>query len=395
MDYAAGRVDTARSAPASRDVAAFVRNVDWVLMGTVAALVGYGLWAIGGITRYDVEGDTNYYVTRQAIFAALGFVGLLVALVIDPDWYRRHARALFVTALGMLALVIVLGEATRGSRRWIEIGSLFRFQPSEFGKVLVVLFLAAFLANRGKRVAESGTVAAAVGLGLIPIGLVFVQPDLGTAIVYGAGLGAVLFVAGIRWAHLAVLAVGTVLLSVAVVWLLPAAGVEVLKPYQVERLTGFGNLGHDPSGATWNVNQSMVAIGSGGLRGQGVEGSTQTNLDYLPEHATDFVFASLAEQRGFVGASILLLLYLLLLWRGIRIVSGARNGFAAIAAGGIVFALLLQIFVNVGMTMGLAPVTGIPLPFLSVGGSSMLSTLFAVGVLQAIHVRGRLARRAS
>ena len=137
------------------------------------------------------------------------------------------------------------------------------------------------------------------------------------------------------------------------------------------------------------MNQSILAVGAGGLQGRGVDGATQTNLDYLPEHATDFAFASLAEQRGFVGASILLCLYLLLLWRGIRIVSLARDAFSAIVAGGIVFALTFQIFVNVGMTMGIAPITGIPLPFVSVGGSSMVSNLLAMGVLLAIHARGR------
>jgi rod shape determining protein RodA len=359
----------------------------------VAALVGYGLWAIAGITRYDVEGARDYFVVRQAIFAGIGTVGLLVALVVDPDRYRQHARTLYGLAVGMLLLVMVLGEATRGSTRWIELGSFFRFQPSEFGKLLVVLCLAGFLAGRGRRVTEAGTVARIVGLGFVPIVLVFLQPDFGTAIVYAAALAAVLFVAGVRWTHLAVLAAVAVVGATAIVWALPAAGVPVLKPYQGERLAGFLRPDSDPSGSTYNVNQSIVAVGAGGLRGRGVEGATQTNLDYLPEHATDFVFASLAEQRGFVGASALLLLYLLLLWRGIRIVSVARDSFSAIVAGGIVFALLVQIFVNVGMTMGIAPVTGIPLPFVSVGGSSMISNLAAVGVLEAVHVRGRIARR--
>jgi rod shape determining protein RodA len=288
---------------------------------------------------------------------------------------------------------MVLGEATRGSTRWIELGSLFRFQPSEFGKLLVVLCLAGFLAGRGRRVTEAGTVARIVGLGFVPIVLVFLQPDFGTAIVYAAALAAVLFMAGVRWKHLLVLAAATVVASAAMLWGLPAAGVEVLKPYQEQRLTAFVNPDLDRTGSSWNVTQSMVAVGAGGLRGRGIEGATQTKLDYLPEHATDFVFASLAEQRGFVGASALLLLYLLLLWRGIRVVSVARDPFSATVAGGIVFAFLAQIFVNVGMTMGIAPVTGIPLPFVSVGGSSMIASLAAVGVLQAIHVRGRMARR--
>jgi rod shape determining protein RodA len=163
--------------------------------------------------------------------------------------------------------------------------------------------------------------------------------------------------------------------------------VEVLEDYQRARLTAFANPEADLSGTGYNVDQSRTAVGAGGLTGRGVAGATQTNYDYLPEHATDFAFASLAEQRGFVGAGALLLLYLLVLWRGLRIVSMARDPFGAIAAGSLVFALLFQIFVNVGMTMGIAPVTGIPLPFVSVGGSALLTSLLAMGVLQAIHVR--------
>src|SRR5207247_1710581 len=164
-------------------------------------------------------------------------------------------------------------------------------------------------------------------------------------------------------------------------WLLPAVGVHVLKPYQAQRLTGFTHPNADPAGATYNVKQSITAVGAGGFNGRGVENATQTNLDYLPEHATDFVFASLAEQRGFVGTAILLCLYLLVVWRGLRIITVARDLFSSIVAGGIVVGLLFQIFVNVGMTMGIAPITGIPLPFVSVGGSSMIANLVAMGVL--------------
>jgi rod shape determining protein RodA len=189
---------------------------------------------------------------------------------------------------------------------------------------------------------------------------------------------------------LAVLACGALFLLLAVLWLLPSAGVDVLKPYQRERVIGFANPDTDPSGLTYNVRQSITAVGAGGLEGRGVIEASQTRLDYLPEHATDFVFASFAEQRGFFGAAILLLLYLLVVWRGLRVVTIAGDLYSAIVAGGIVFAFLFQVFVNIGMTMGMAPVTGIPLPFLTVGGSSMVANLLAVGVLQSIHVRGSL-----
>ena len=162
----------------------------------------------------------------------------------------------------------------------------------------------------------------------------------------------------------------------------------MLKPYQAERVAGFLDPGRDPGGLTWNVNQSKTAVGAGGLTGRGVVDASQTKLDYLPEHATDFAFASLAEQRGFVGCAILLLLYLLVVWRGLRVVTVAGDLYGAVVAGGLVFAFLFQVFVNVGMTMGVAPVTGIPLPFVTVGGSSLVTNLVLIGVLLGIHARG-------
>jgi rod shape determining protein RodA len=385
LEYASSRAPSRRR---SRDDAvAAVRRVDWVLLAGLALTIGYGLWAIAGITRHDVAGNETYYVVRQGIFVAVGLVGLAVAALVDPALFRRHKLPIYVGTTGLMLLVILAAERTRGSKRWIDVG-FFQFQPSEFGKVLFVLVLAAFLADRGRRV-DWRTVTSAVGLALVPTVFVFLQPDFGTALVYGAALTAVLFVAGTRWLHLAALAVVAALGATALLWLLPSMGVEVLKPYQWDRLTGFADPNRDPGGTTYNASQSITAVGAGGVWGRGTDDSSQTNLDYLPEHATDFAFASLAEQRGFVGAVVLLALYLLVLWRGLRIVAIASDRFSAIVAGGIVFALLFQIFLNVGMTMGIAPITGVPLPFVSVGGSSMIANLLAMGVLMSIHVRGR------
>ena len=369
-------------------VADYVRRLDWLLLGAVAALVGYGLWVIAGVTRDDIVGDERYYVMRQAFSIALGCAALVATAVVDPGLYRRHKRIVFGLMVALLLVVVVVGTEVRGSQRWLDIG-FYRFQPSEFSKLLLVLFLAAFLADRAKRIGETGTIAAAVGFAAVPTLLVFLQPDIGTALVYAAALAAALFFAGARWAHLAVLAAVGALIVMFVLWLGPAAGLQILKPYQTARLTAFANPESDPGGTGYNVDQSITAVGAGGLRGRGVEDATQTNLDYLPEHATDFAFASLAEQRGFVGASILLLLYLLVIWRAIKIVAAARDAFAATVAGAIAFVLLFQIFVNVGMTIGLAPVTGIPLPFVSFGGSAMVMNLAAIGVLQAVAVRRR------
>ncbi len=370
------------------------RDLDWLLLGAVGALVGVGLWAIAGITSHDVTGDPNYYLVRQGIFALLGGIAFLVALFVDPELYRRHKWWVYGVMTGGMAFVILVGEAARGSRRWIDLG-FFRFQPSEFGKLLFILFLAAFLADNAKRLDEWRTTAATIGLGLVPLLLVFLQPDLGTALVYSIAILAALFLAGTRWTHLAVIGLAAALAVTAVLWFLPAGGIHILKPYQETRFTAFLHPGNDPSGSGYNINQSLIGVGAGGLTGRGVTGSTQTNFNYLPEHATDFAFSSYAEQRGFAGGALLLGLYLLVVWRGLRIVTIARDRFSAIAAGTIVVAFLFQVFVNVGMTIGLAPITGIPLPFVSVGGSSMITNLAAMGVLLAIGARSRARPRAS
>jgi rod shape determining protein RodA len=389
VEYASRAAARAR-ARETVGVATFVRRLDWILIGSVGALVGYGLWAIADITRHDVAGETHYYLTRQAVYAAIGVVCLLAAVLVDPEVYRTRWRAIFGGMSFLIAIVLLTGPI-RGSKRWLDLG-FFKFQPSEFGKVLFVLALAGFLAERSRRLNEPRTTLTAVGLALIPIFLVFLQPDFGSALVYCAAIGAVLLVAGTPWTHLGVLAAAAIAIAVLVLGVMPAAGLPVLKKYQEKRLTGFLNPDSDPGGTTYNITQSKNAIGSGQLRGRGPENATQTTFNFLPEHHTDFVFASLAEERGFFGAAFLLMLYLLVVWRGFRIVTLAREPFTAIVAGGLVVAMLFQIFVNVGMTMGIAPITGIPLPFVSVGGSSMIANLIAVGLLLSIHVRARARR---
>ena len=368
-----------------------LRSLDWILLAGVAALVGVGLWAVQGVTRFDNPGHPSYYLDRQIVYAAVGGFALIVAMVIDPDLYRRYWRAIFVGTVGLIAVVFVVGSAARGSTRWINVG-FFTFQPSEFGKLLCVLALAGFLAERAQSAGEAATTLRTLGLGAIPVVLVFAQPDLGTALVYIAALGAMLFLCGTPWKHLTLIGLVGVLVAVGVLWAGPAMGVDFLKGYQKQRLTCFTHPATCPVDARYNVDQSIAAVGSGEVRGRGVDNATQTRIDFLPEHHTDFVFASFSEQRGFIGASVLLALYLLVLWRGLRVVTVAADLYSAIVAGGIVIALLFQIFVNVGMTMGIAPITGIPLPFVSVGGSSMIANLAAMGVLLAVHARGRVAR---
>jgi rod shape determining protein RodA len=318
-------------------------------------------------------------------------IAFAAIVAVNPDFWRRSRTPIYALLIFLLLLVFV-ADAVRGSQRWIEIG-FFRFQPSELGKIMVSFCLGGFIADHHRDIGRLRTVLKAVALVGLPAFLVFVEPDFGTALIYLAILGVGLFVAGATWSHMAALLGTASVAAASLLWVLPGAGVDVLKPYQVQRLTGFLNPDLDPSGSTYNITQSITAVGSGGLDGRGVEGATQTNLDYLPEHATDFVFSSLAEQRGFFGASILLLLYALIVWRGLKVVAIAPGIFGAVVAAALVFALVVQVFVNIGMTIGIAPITGIPLPFVSYGGSSMIVSLMMIAVLEAIHIRGRMAGR--
>lgn len=389
-DYAASAPSRPRRYPRADTARAvsFLRRLDWVMLAAVAGLVGFGLWVVDGITVHDVPGSPDYFVTRQAVFALMGTAGLVGVLFVDPSLYRRFRKAIYGLLIGTLLVVMVVGTEVRGSTRWIDLG-FFQFQPSEFGKLLLAIFVAALLAERGKRVTEARTTLVAIGAVALPTLLVFLQPDIGTALVCVAILLAALFFAGTRWRDLGVIVAVGAAVAAFVLWAGPAVGFDVLEPYQRDRLTAFTNPSKNPQGGAYNINQSITAVGSGGLDGRGVAGATQTRLDYLPEHETDFVFAALSEQRGFVGASILLCLYLLLMWRGIRVIATARDPFTATLAGAIVFGLLFQTFVNIGMTIGIAPITGIPLPFVSVGGSAMVTNLMAIGVLQAIALRRR------
>src|SRR5712692_11792896 len=241
IEYVGTRADRARGrarrAARAQDIS-FVHRLDWLLMSAVAGLVVYGLYAISGITQHDVTGKPNYYLIRQGLFALVGAFGFIVALAIDPDRYRRFWRPLYIGTVAVMLFVFLAGPVTRGSRRWIELG-FFRFQPSEFGKLLFVLALAGFIADRSRRMNEPRTTLITIGLAALPVGLVFIQPDFGSALVYGAALAGVLFVAGTRWLSLAVLGAAALVVAVCVLWLLPAAGVHVLRPYQVQRLTGF------------------------------------------------------------------------------------------------------------------------------------------------------------
>jgi rod shape determining protein RodA len=286
----------------------------------------------------------------------------------------------------------LFGAAARGSRRWIEL-PYFRFQPSELAKLLLIVALAAFVIERNRRGTPTSQTIRVLALGLAPAALVFLQPDLGTGIVLVVITLAVLFIAGVRWTHFAAFGAVAAITATLALAVAPAVGLpSPLRGYQQDRLTAFLHPSNDPSDASYQVNQSVTAIGSGEKTGRG-DNSTQTELLFLPERHTDFVFAVIGERFGFMGAALVLSLYALLIWRMLRILTLSKNLYGTLIAGGIAAMLMFQILVNVGMTLGVMPVTGITLPLMSYGGSSVIATFLAIGLLQSIHVQARLNSR--
>jgi rod shape determining protein RodA len=362
--------------------------IDPLLMLGALGLVACSLITLNGATRNAVPGHPLYYVERQGIYGAIGLVLALLLSRIDYSRLREYKLGLFAV---MIALnLIVYGMPTiRGAHRWIPLPFL-QFQSSEFGKLLLIVALAAFVVDRSRRLHEWRTTARIMLLALIPAMLVIPQPDLGTGMVYVAVGFTVLFFAGTSWKQLT----GLVAMFVAAIAIVlsgaPALGVHVLKPYQVQRLTGFINPSRDPGNQTYQITESLIAIGSGQKTGRGAH-ATQTKLNFLPANDTDFVFAAVGETYGFVGAAVVLSLYALLIWRTLRILTMSKNLYGTLIAGGILAMLMFQVFVNVGMTIGIMPITGVPLPLLSYGGSSVIVTFLGLGLLQSIYIQARMA----
>ena len=363
-----------------------VLGLDWILLLAVAAITGFSLFVIGRSTEDDIAGEPRYYLDRQILFVAVGVVAMIVATRVNLDHVARWAWALWAGLLGALAIVFAAGEATRGSHRWIDVGP-FSLQPSEFGKVIIMIVLAGIALQRLDDVGTVRYTLLLTGVAGVPAAVVFLQPDLGTSLVYAAMLCAILFLVGVPWTHFAVFGSLLAILILSVLWLLPATGVKVLEDYQVQRLTAFVGADRDTNDAGYQLDQSKTAIGSGGTLGKGPDGATQANNDFLPEHHTDFIFAVTSEMFGFAGGGLLILLYGLILWRGLRTMARASSQTDMLVAGAILAMLGFQVFVNIGMTVGIMPITGIPLPLMSYGGSQTITTLIAVGLLLGIHRR--------
>jgi rod shape determining protein RodA len=364
-----------------------VGRFDWLLLLAALGLVVCSLYTIATATEDDIAGSPHYYVIRQGVYAAIGIALMLLVARFDYSRAREWRAGLYVLMLGSILLVFAFGGVARGSKRAIEL-PFFSFQASELGKVLLILALAGFVLDRTRRLSEADTTSRVMLLALVPAILVIAQPDLGSGLVYVAIAVAVLFIAGTKWTHFAALgglaAAATVIVLVAA----PAVGVSVLKDYQVDRLTAFVNPTENPQKEGYQQTQSIVAVGSGGKTGRGDE-ATQTKLDFLPEHHTDFVFAVVGEEFGFMGAAIVLSLFALLIWRSLRILTMSKNLYGALIAGGVTAMLMFQTFVNVGMNIGIMPITGVTLPLMSYGGSSVIVTFLALGLLQSIHAQAR------
>lgn len=364
-----------------------LRRMDGVLAGAAVGLITFSVFTLATSTRSEIAGRPLFFVERQALYAVLGIALMVAVARIDYSRLRDLRVTIYAAMVGSIALVLLVGTAVRGSNRWIDL-PFFQFEPSELAKVLLCVSLSAFVYERVRRPFGVRQTLAMLALGLAPAGIVFLQPDLGTGIVLVAIALTILFIAGIPWQHFVAIGAAVVLIGAGVYAAGSAAGVHFLHGYQQDRLTAFLHPSDDPSDASYQVNQAIIAVGSGQDVGRGND-ATQTELLFLPERHTDFIYAVIGERFGFLGASFVVLLYAALFWRAIRVMRISRSFYGTMIAAGVVAMLAFQVIVNVGMNLGLMPVTGITLPLMSYGGSSVLGTFLALGVLQAIHADAR------
>ena len=366
-----------------------LRRLDWVLAVAVAALVGLGSLLVWSATRQrmlDADLDPQAFLKRHLINAVIGLTLASVATLVDYRSLQAYAPVVYLLSIGGLVAVLTpLGTTINGAHSWIVLGGGFQVQPAELAKVALVVGMAMLLADLrdGERGPRDGDVVLALLLAAVPMALIMLQPDLGTVLVLVFIVLGVLAVSGApaRWICGLVLA--------GVITCLTAVQVGVLDDYQVDRFAAFANPELDPRGVGYNTNQARIAIGSGGLLGKGLFEGTQTAGRFIPEQQTDFIFTVAGEELGLLGATVLLALLGTVLWRGLRIATRSPDPFGRLVAAGVVCWFAFQSFVNVGMTLGIMPVTGLPLPFVSYGGSAMFANLVAVGLLQNVQLSSR------
>jgi rod shape determining protein RodA len=388
MTVATLRPRTARAETTTRVRAA---RLDWVLMLATAGLLAAGALLVWSATsaRTDLtSADPTAYLKRQLVNIAIGVVlGVMVAAT-DHRWVRILAPLVYVASIAGLLLVLAMGSTINGSRSWIQVGGL-SIQPAEFAKLAVVIGMALLVAERTEGALSTTTrwevgtveVAGMLVIASVPAALILLQPDLGTMLVLAATVFGVIAVSGANRGWLLGLLAGALATATLAVRL------HVLKAYQLDRFMAFTNPGLDPRGAGYNTTQARIAIGNGGIFGQGLFGGSQTNAGFVPEQHTDFIFTVAGEELGLVGSAVLIALLGVVMWRALRIAMRAEDLFGRVAAAGIACWFGFQSFQNIGMCLGIMPVTGVPLPLVSYGGSSMFASLMAIGLLQNIHLR--------
>jgi len=378
MDMVAGRVWADERRP--------IRHVDWVLLLLTVALTVVGLVLLHSISATTPD-EAAFWLVRVIKQGATAGFGLLVVVLIasfDYRFFKVYAGFIYLAALAALVLVKIPGigatDPSGVAQRWFAIAGI-QITPSEITKVCAIVMLAAILSEIRAPEPALHDLVRVLAVAAVPLVLVFIQPDIGTSIVLAAITVGMLIVAGTRLKHLLILtATGLVLIGLSF-------QLGVIQDFQRERLTAFLDRANAPEDASYNLDQSLIAVGSGGLFGRGYLKGTQTNLDYVPRQHTDFIFTAAGEEFGFVGAMFVLLLYALILWRAIRIATLSKDPFGTLVAAGIASMFAIQMFVNIGMVIGIMPITGIPLPFLSYGGSSILVSFAAIGMLESIHMR--------
>lgn len=362
-------------------------GLDWILMGAVLGLLTLGallVWSATGSRDVLTGGDHTAYLTRQIVNIAIGLVLMVLVLATDHRTVRILAPLIYLGSLAGLGLVLAMGSTINGSRSWLMIGGM-SIQPAEFAKFGVVIGMALLVAERSEgrwrhRVGLLDVVLMLV-IAAVPAALILLQPDLGTMLVLAATVFGVLAAAGTPRRWLALLFAGGITAGLA------AVSMGVLKSYQVDRFLAFTNPGLDPRGAGYNTEQARIAVGNGGIFGQGLFDGSQTRSGFVPEQQTDFIFTVAGEELGLIGAGLLILLMGVVVWRALAIAAATDDMFGRVAAAGIACWFGFQAFQNIGMCLGIMPVTGVPLPFVSAGGSSIFAGMLAIGLLQNIHLR--------
>jgi rod shape determining protein RodA len=357
----------------------FWRRFDWVLLAAVVAILGYGIAVIASATLGTVTHSGTWWddvMVRQAIYAAVGLGLMLLVAAIPYRVWGSVGRVLYVGTLGVLALVLVTGKVFGGARSSFDLG-VFPVQPSELAKVLIILALAKYMSDHDMRQLRHVLVSLLVVA--VPAGLIYFQPDLGTVLVLGAVWIGMAYLAGVRLWHLGLIGLGGALALPVVL--------QSLAGYMRDRIVLFLDPGRDPLGAGYNLNQALIAIGSGGWMGRGWGSGTQSQLHFLRVRHTDYIFSVIGEELGFFGAIVLFVLLIVIVFRILRGADLARDDFGRLIASGVAIVISFQSFVNIGVNLGLLPTTGLTLPFVSYGGSSLVPLLISIGLVQSVVMR--------